>query len=160
MCQKLRPGAWLLGGRSDLDHRPGTHLRTASLIDLHFHAVGVDQKPMASAGFSSTGNIAWVGDFRPRPSRDLSTALHCPPGGGPSVAVTKLSTCRAVIAAGVQIEHVKPPSAENTRAGVLSSISSGCSAIVTCCRSGHRHASVETTSGAIYSGARLANARH
>ena len=38
-------------------------LRTASLIDLHFHAAGVDQKPMASAGFSPTGNIAWVGRF-------------------------------------------------------------------------------------------------
>ncbi len=63
MCQKLRPGAWLLGGRSDLDHRPGTHLRTASLIDLHFHAVGVDQKPMASAGVSSAGDVAWVGRF-------------------------------------------------------------------------------------------------
>jgi hypothetical protein len=46
-----------------LDHRPGTLLRTASLIDLHFQAVGVYQKQMASAGFSSAGNIVWVGRF-------------------------------------------------------------------------------------------------
>lgn len=76
------------------------------------------------------------GVLRPKPRRDLSTAIHWPPGGGPILAVAKLSTCRAVIAAGAHMEYVNPPSAENTRAGVWSSKSSGCSVTVTL-RSNH-----------------------
>ncbi len=70
------------------------------------------------------------GVFRPRPRRDLSTAVQSPADGGPIVLAANTSTSRAVMADGAQTEHVSPPRAENTMAGELSSKSSGCSVAI------------------------------